>query len=437
MLARRLGTLDAALIVMGGVIGTGIFMNPSVVAQYLHTGPTILMVWAAGGLIALAGAFVFAELAARRASGGGLYGYLRDAFHPIVAFSFGWTALAVSQSGGVAMGALTFGVYFAPLTGEHWSPLAVGAATLVIFSLVNCLGVRDGTNTQNVLMIVKLVAVVGLIAAGIFAPGAATAAHAFATLGTTHPGMVAAFGLALVPVLFAYDGFQTASFVTSELRDPQRTLPRGMLLGSFVVIALYLAVNAICLHALGTAGLAATHTPVSDVARIVLGPIGERIMALVVAISTLGFLSNQILVTPRIYFQMAEDRVFFRQFAWVSPRTQAPVVAIVLQAVAALVIMLSGGYQQILSYVTCADMVFFGLAAIALFIFRKRDAAAHAPSHGFDVPGHPVTTALFLAVTWAVVLNLLITEPVETAIGLGILLTGVPLYFVFRKLAPL
>lgn len=437
MLARRLGTFDAALIVMGGIIGTGIFMNPSVVAQSLHTGPAILGAWAAGGLIALAGAFVFAELAARRASGGGLYGYLREAFHPIVAFCFGWTALAVSQSGGVAMGALTFGVYFAPLTGLHWPPLLVGAITLAIFSLINCLGVRDGTNAQNLLMIVKLVAVVGLIVAGIFAPSAPLAAHAVAMLGVTHPGMVAAFGLALVPVLFAYDGWQTASFVTAEMRDPQRTMPRGMLMGTIVVILLYLAVNAICVRALGVGGLGATHTPVSDVARIVFGPIGERIMALVVTVSTLGFLSNQILVTPRIYFQMAHDRVFFKQFAWVSSRTQAPVVAIGLQAVAALIIMFCGGYQAILSYVTCADMVFFGLAAIALFVFRKRDAAANAPSHGFDVPGHPVTTALFLVVTWAVVLNLLVTQPVETAIGLGILLTGVPLYFVFRKLAPL
>ena len=434
-LARRLGTFDAALIVMGGIIGSGIFMNPHVVADHVSGAGQIMLVWAAGGLIALAGAFLFAELAARRATGGGLYAYLRDAFHPIVAFAYGWTLLLVSQSGGMAAAAVVFSNYFLPLTGLHWSPIAVAAAILAIFTIVNCMGVREGTTTQNVFMVLKIGAILALIGAGLFGPTAATAAAHFSNAVTAHPGLTA-IGLALVPVLFSFSGWQTASFMTAELHEPRRTLPRGLIYGVIGVTALYLAVNAACIHMLGSAGLAASTTPASDVARAVFGPIGERVMALVVALSTLGFLSNQILVSPRVYFQMAEDGVFFKQLAWIDPRTKAPVVAIVLQAVAAVAIMLSQHYDQIINYVTCVDEIFFGLAAIALFIFRARDRASKDhPEPSFRMPGHPYTTLLFLAIVWSVVLDLLVTDPHDTLIGMAILISSVPLYFVFRRFA--
>lgn len=427
-LLRRLGTRDAALIVMGGIIGSGIFMNPSVVARHVHSGALVMLVWAAGGLIILLGGAIFAELAARRPHDGGLYAYMRDAFHPSLAFMYGWTLLLVSQSGGAAAAAVTFARYFAPLTGWQLSTGIVAATAILFFTIVNALGVRSGATTQNAFMILKIAAIAGFIAVGIVAPHTAQMPQPPALQG----GMMAAIGLSLVPVLFAYSGWQTSSFLTAELKEPQVTLPRGMIAGVIVVIALYLAVNAVCLRALGPAGLAATSTPASEIARLAFGPMGLRIMASVIALSTLGFLSNQILTSPRVYFQMAADGTFFKQFAAVNPLTHAPVVAIVAQGLVALVISFLP-YERILNYVTCIDYIFFGFSAIALIVFRNRDARDPAAAKPiFTMPGHPVTTLIFLAVAWGVVADVMLSSP-ETIIGIAILLSGLPVYWFFAR----
>jgi APA family basic amino acid/polyamine antiporter len=430
-LIRLLGGRDAALIVMGGIIGSGIFMNPSVVARFVGSGFLVMAVWVAGGLIALLGAGIFAELAARRPQDGGLYAYLRDAFHPALAFIFGWTLLLVSQSGGMAAAAVTFANYFATLTTWQASTAGVAVVAIGAFTAVNALGVRTGTTTQNAFMVVKILAIAAFAAIGLFVAhgtGAPVAVHAPAG------GALAVIGLAMVPVLFAYSGWQTSSFMTAELHQPQKTLPRGLIAGVVLVVALYLAVNATCLHVLGIGGLAATNTPASQVAGIAFGPIGLTIMAAVIALSTLGFLSNQILTSPRVYFQMAADGTFFKQLAWVNPRTHAPVLAILLQGVIAIVIALSGSYDQILNYVTCNDYIFFGLAAIALIVFRNRDARdPAAPKPAFRMPGHPYTTLLFLAAAWYVVGDTVLKSPHDTGIGIGILLSGLPVYLLFAR----
>jgi basic amino acid/polyamine antiporter, APA family len=427
-LLRRLGTRDAALIVMGGIIGSGIFMNPSVVARHVHSAPLVMLVWAAGGAIALLGAGIFAELAARRPSDGGLYAYLRDAFHPALAFVFGWTLLLVSQSGGMAAAAVTFAAYFAPLTGWQTSTAVIAVVAIAFFTAINALGVRTGANTQNAFMVLKILAIAAFAAVGLFAVHSVGGARVLPSTSDTFT----AVGLAMVPVLFAYSGWQTSSFMTAELKEPHRTLPRGMLVGVLAVVILYLAVNAACLRVLGIQGLAATNTPASRVAQLTFGGIGLRVMATVIALSTLGFLSNQILTSPRVYFQMAADGTFFRQLARVNPRTHAPVIAIVLQGAIAIVIGLSGRYDQILNYVTCNDYIFFGLAAIALIVFRNRDARDPlAPRPFFRMPGHPVTTLLFLAAAWYIVGDTIVHSPHDTLIGVGILLSGLPVYALF------
>lgn len=431
-LLRRLGTRDAALIVMGGIVGSGIFMNPSVVARFVATPWGILLVWGIGGAIALLGGGVFAELAARRPRDGGQYAYLRDAFHPVVAFVFGWTLLLVSQSGGMAAAAVTFANYVTPLSGLAVSPKLLGIAAIAAFTIVNALGVRAGASTQNAFMIVKIFAIGGFIAAGLWAPHASAAAAVVpAAIGS---GGAAAMGLALVPVLFAYSGWQTASFLTAEMKTPHSTLPRGLMLGVGCVVVLYLAVNAVCLRALGPSVMAATNTPASEVARLTFGPIGERAMAIVVALSTLGFLANQILSSPRIYFQMAADGTFFRHLAWVDPRTHAPTLAIVAQGAVAMVIALSGRYDQILNYVTSVDYTFFGLSGIALLVFRYRDARnSTVPRPWFRMPAQPWGTLLFLVAAWTIVGDVLVKAPVETTIGLLIMCSGVPAYVAFAR----
>ncbi len=440
-LARKLGIYDATLIVMGGVIGAGIFRAPSVVAARTHGATAILVAWLFGGLVALVGAFIFAELAWRRPSSGGLYGYLRDAYHPVVAFMYGWTALLISQSGGMAAAAITFGAYVAPARSNPGTAALWGVASIVILTIINCLGVREGGTAQNLLMILKGAVIVALIAAGTFVAPATTATAVSGGAFTPPPSLLLAFGAAMIPVLYAYDGFQTAAFVDGELKDPKRTLPFGLVWGIVAVVALYVGVTIVGLRVLGPHGLAATATPASDIMRLAFGVTGARIIALGIALSTLGFLSNQILTSPRIYYAMAQDRIFFKQLAWVHPRSRVPLVAIVVQSVVAVAIALSGRYDQILNYVTSIDFVFLGLAAGAVIIFRRRarvaspwDIQARVPTaSGIRIPGHPWTTIFFIVVSVAVVINTYIAFPNDSLVGLAILLLGAPVYLIWRK----
>ena len=425
-LARRLGLFDATMIVMGGIIGAGIFINPSVVARAVHTPTLILIPWLAGGAIALAGAFVYAELADRKPDVGGQYAYIRDAFHPMVAFLYGWTLLLVTQTGGMAAVAMTFAGYFRELTGADLPMAVLAVATLLVLTAINCLGVRAGSNVQSALMVLKIVAVVVLVLAG------ATAVSAPRTTAPDDSGVpLVGLAAAMVPVLFAYGGWQTASFVSGEMKAPRRDLPRALLIGVLGVVVLYVAVNVVCLHVLGADGLAATTTPASEVMRRVLGAPGARLIAAGIAVSTVGFLSQGMLTAPRVYFAMARDGVFFRSVAHVSERSRAPVVAIAVQGIWASVIALSGRYEQILNYVVALDAVFFGLTGASLLVLRRRDP--RGPGGGFRMPGHPWTTVVFVAAFWALAINTVARNPRSAGIGVLILLAGIPAYFFWRR----
>jgi APA family basic amino acid/polyamine antiporter len=244
----------------------------------------------------------------------------------------------------------------------------------------------------------------------------------------------------MVPVLFAYGGWQTANFVAEEVKEPRRNLPRALVLGVAGVIVLYLGVNYVCVRALGPAALAGTTTPASAVMERAFGLAGARWIALGIAVSTLGFLSQSMLVAPRVYFAMARDGAFFKAVAWVDPQRRVPTVAILLQAAMAIVIALSGRYEQILGYVVSMDFLFFGLTATCLFVFRRREAGPVVPDAPVApvtplarVPGHPVTTLLFIAVCWLVVLASAVEYPINTALGMAILLAGVPAYFLWKR----
>lgn len=439
-LARSLGLFDATMLVMGGIIGSGIFMNPSVVARQVNTPFLILGVWALGGLIALAAAFIWAELAALRPEVGGQYAYLREAFHPAVAFLYGWALLLVIQTGGMAAVAVTFARYFLELTRVPVSEAAVAVLALLTLTIINCLGVKFGSTVQSTLMVLKILAIVALIVCGLWAVDASASPQP-SSFQTAEFGTAVSFnfltviGAAMVPVLFSYGGWQTASFVAGEIREPRKNLPRGLIIGVTGVVVLYLAVNFVCLRVLGASGLAATNTPASDVMRLALGPAGARAIAAGIAISTLGFLSQSMLTAPRVYFAMAEDGLFFKDVARVHPQTRVPIVAIVLQGFLAIVISLSGGYDEILNYVVSVDFIFFGLTAACIFVFRKKQEKGNAtgPKSFASVPGHPVTTGLFVVICWLVVINTIYKYPQNTLIGLGILLAGIPAYLFWRR----
>ena len=436
-LLRQVGLFDATMLVMGGIVGAGIFINPYVVAQQVHTPGLILGAWIAGGITALLGAFIYAELADRMPAVGGQYAYLREAYHPVLGFLYGWVLLLVVQTGGMAAVTVTFARYFLELTGSRLDEHIVGALALGILTAVNCLGVKMGTRVQSALTVLKIVSIACLVISGFLL---VSGPHPILSSGgspTISPGLLTSFGAAMIPVLFAYGGWQTANFVAAEIKEPRKNLPRALILGVAGVVVLYVTVNLVCLRVLGPSDLASTTVPASEVMRRVLGSRGAMLIAVGIAISTLGFLSQSVLTAPRVYFAMADDGVFFRSFASVNQKTRVPVVAIILQSVWTIVIVMSGRYEQILNYVVSMDFLFFGLTATCIFVFRHRDRARqHATvkqSIGSRVPGHPYTTALFVLVSWLVVGDTIYKYPSNTLVGMLILLLGLPVYAFWHR----
>ena len=426
-LARQLGLFGTTMAVMGGIIGAGIFINPYLVAQRVQTGPLILAAWIAGGVVALIGGFIYAELAARLPVVGGQYAYLRAALHPAVAFMYGWVLLLVIQTGGMAAVAVTFARYFLELTQWPLADSVVAASALALLTAINCLGVRAGSRIQSVMTLTAVIAV-GVLVVCSFGTESATIARGRAE---ARPSVLLGFGAAMTPVLFAYGGWQTSSFLAGEVRDAPRVLPRALILGVIGVIVVYTAVNIAYLRTLGADGLAATTTPASSAMNTLIGPRGAQFIAAGVAFSAFGFLAQSMLTAPRVYFAMAEDGVFFRSVGWVHPRSRVPVIAIALQGVWAIVIALTGTYAQVVNYVVAMDCIFFALTAACLFIMRRSGDEV-----GFRVPGHPWTTLLFIAAECAVVLSTFAHDPTRSFIGLGIAAAGLPAYWFWMSRRP-
>ncbi len=414
------------MIVMGGIIGSGIFVNPYVVARQVHSSALILGAWILGGLVALAGAFVYAELAVLRPGLGGQYAYLRDAYHPAIAFLYGWALLLVMQTGGMAAVAVTFARYAKEIVHTDLSDRVLAVLALAVLSAVNCFGVGFGSKVQSTLMVLKIGAIAVLLLAGFLASKAVTAETAPVS---AHDGRLLSFGAAMVPVLFAFGGWQTASFMTGEMSDPKRDLARALLFGVVGVIVIYLGVNLVCLRVLGPDGLARTATPAYTVMHHAIGSRGALFMALAISISTLGFLSQGMLTAPRVYFAMARDGLFFRWIAWLPRKSRVPVAAIALQGVLAAVIAVSGKYEQNLNYVVSIDFIFFGLTGLSLFVFRR----SMESSKQHRTPGHPFTTVFFVSACWLVVVATFYHYPLNSSAGLALLLLGIPVYFYWSR----
>jgi APA family basic amino acid/polyamine antiporter len=428
------------MIVMGGIVGSGIFINPYVVAQIVHTPLLILSAWIVGGAIALVGAFIYAELADRMPRVGGQYAYLREAYHPVVGFLYGWVALLVIHAGGTAAVVVTFAKYFQLiLTGGSEKITAV--TVIVALTVINCLGVRSGGTVQSVFMIFRILAISTVVLCGAWFIWGSPAAPlvAWQPLSDRPPsfGLLSAFGAAMVPVLFGYGGWQTSNYMAAEIRDPRKNLPRALVLGVLGIIALYLTVNLVYVQALSPAGLAASSTPASQVMRLAFGRTGSSLVATLIAISTVGFLSQALLSYPRLYFAMAGDGLLPAWFARIHPRTLVPSGTIILQGAVTIAVVLLGTYEQILSYVVVMDWLFFGLTATCIFIFRareKREAPVDrsAETRGFRVAGHPWTTGLFVAIAWFITLNTIYKYPRNAGVALCILFAGIPVFYFFR-----
>jgi basic amino acid/polyamine antiporter, APA family len=441
-LTARLGIFDATMVVMGGIIGSGIFINSYVVAKLVHTPGMILGAWLAGGALALIGAFIYAELANRMPKVGGQYAYIREAYDPLLGFLYGWVSILVINAGGTAAVAVTFGKYFREFSRSTVPENVAAVSVVVALTAVNCVGVRAGSGVQSFFMVLRILAIVMIVCCGAW--------FLFRSPAAPHPrwlplldrpasfDLLTVFGAALIPVIFAYGGWQTSNYIASEIREPRKNLPKALLGGVAGVIALYISINIIYVEVLSPARLAATTIPASAVMYAALGNFGSTLIAATIAISTVGFLSQAMLTYPRVAFAMAQDGVLPRTFARLGSRSHVPVPAIILQGVITSAAVLLGTFEQLLSYVVVMDWLFFGITASCIFVFRRREARAQEASNvgaGFRVPGHPWTTGLFVLLAWLIVLDIIYKYPRNAGAAVCILLAGVPVYYLLRRRA--
>ena len=430
-----IGFPSAVMLVIGGIVGVGIFANPAIVAHRLHDPGLVLAAWVAGGVIAMLGAFVYAELAARIPATGGEYVYLRDTYGPLAGFLFGWTTLFVVQAGGMAAVSIVFAKNLNVLAGGVFSEPAIVVSVMAGLAAINCIGVKSGNGLQSLLGLLRVAAIAALVIAGLMLTPHVPP-HVVAAKGSGAPFSVwKAFGGAMIPVVFSYGGWQTANFVAGEIKDPAHNLARALLVGVSAVIVLYLLVNIACLRALGVDALGETLTPTSDVLALSVGPVAGKLAAAVIALSALAFLSQSMLTAPRVCFAMATDGLFFKRVAAVARNSRTPAVAILLQAGWTAVLALSGKYDQILSYVVSMNFLFFAISASCLFTLRRRERRRgdHGPEAGFRAPWHPFTTGAFIVACLVIVGCSFWAYPVNSLIGYAILLLGIPPYLYWRR----
>jgi basic amino acid/polyamine antiporter, APA family len=450
---RELGLFDSIVVVAGGIIGVGIFANPSNVARIVADPVLILLVWMIGGAVALIGGFVWAELASRFPEVGGQYVYLQRAYPPVVGFLYGIALLFIINGGSLAAVSILFASYVdrSLVTLGAIGIRGVAAAALVTLTAVNAIGIRAGKRTNNALMAAKVIGMVALVA---LASGRGASPASRFDLSVDHLSARMLF-TALIPILFAYGGWQSCANIAAEIKDPQRNLPRANVFGVLVVVALYVTLNLAYLWVLTPAQIAASSALASDMAFAAAGRAGAQFVTALIVISTLGFLSVVILTGPRLYYAMAADGLFFQRAARLHPRYRTPVFALWFQCAVSLILLTTNTYDQLLSYVVFADWLFFGLTAGALLIVRRKEIRPPSPRSGTElergdggrgggrrsaagtevarVPGHPWTTLTFVAVAVGVVVDSFVVYPTQSLIGSTILTAAGIAFFVVRR----
>jgi len=447
VLERRLSPFDAAAIIVANVIGGGILFRSPAVAAAIPDPVWFLVAWVAGGVLAFMGAMAYAELAALRPKAGGEYVYLREAYGPLAGFLTGWTSFVAGFSGAIAASAVFFIVTlerFLPGVANDTALLAVpipltpialtvsihtlaASALIVLFAFVHILGVGPGRAASNTLTTLKIAAFVIFIVYGL---AAGTGSPANLTGGIA-PVTVTGWMFALIPVMFTYSGWNAASYMAEEIRDPGRNVPKALILGTAGVIVIYLLINVLYLYVIPIGELAATQGSVLDVvADRLIGPRAGNVMAVVALVSLAAGINAWTFAGPRVYFAMARDGLFFKSAARVHPKYKTPAASIVAQALFSILLVLTGSLDSIANYVGFAITLFAGTAVAAIFVLRAREPNAPRPYRAW---GYPVTPAIFVIVSAAIVLNAFYTAPAVTFTGAAIILAGIPLYFYFRR----
>jgi len=430
-LPRVLGLWDIVGIVVGGVIGSGIFLVPSSIAAGLKAPLLMLAVWVVGGALSFFGALSFAELGASMPEAGGMYIYLRESYGPMISFLFGWTLFLVIDSGAIA----TLAVAFSSKYLTHFfalSPLGqklISAAVILFLMAVNYLGTRWGANLQNLLTVIKFGALVGICGV-IFLFGKGNGANFVTPSPKGMSGMLGPFGIALVACLWAYKGWESATYSAGETKNPQRNVPLGLFIGMGVVIVLYLAANLAYLWVLPTSAIATSARVAADAMNSAIGPIAASLISFIILFSILGAANQNILCSPRVYFAMAKDGLFFKKIAEVHPKFLTPHVSILAIGVWSIILSLSGTFEQLFTYVVFGQWIFFGLTVGSVLILRRKRPDLPRP---YKTWGYPVTPIVFILAALYISINSLINQFGNAMAGLGIILLGLPFYIFWKK----
>jgi APA family basic amino acid/polyamine antiporter len=430
-LARTLGFRDLLFIVIGGVIGSGIFRSPGTVLEQVDGGiAPALIIWFVGGVLSLLGALTYGELSATNPAAGGLYVYIRDAFGRFPAFLFGWTFFTVISSGSIAALAVVFTEYFVqivPLT--NWMAKALTVGIIAVMTIVNVIGTRNSANLNNLTTAIKVFALLAMSAALLWFGHHYQDTRAAMMPKQIDGHLASGFGLAMISVLWAYEGWQYTTFSAGEAINPQRNFPRAFLFGMLTLIGIYLLANIAYFVALGPAASAKADSIAATAVGTVLGANAAKLVAIAVMISTFSGANATFLTSPRIYYAMAYDGLFFSKFAEVHKRYGTPAIAITASGVWSAILALSGTFEQLTTYVVFIGWAFYALAAASIFSYRKQ---FHESTRSYSVPGYPVTPILFILAAAVLVINTVTTQPKESAIGIGIVALGIPAYLIWR-----
>ena len=430
-LKRVLSLMDATMINAGGIIGSGIFMVPATVALYTASSSLFFMVWILGGIVSLFGALSVAELGAAMPKAGGQYVYLNEAYGPVWGYLYGWSAVAVINTASMAAVGVAFAEYLKFFyTISDLAVKEIAIFSIILLTIINIVDVKSGARFQNVFTFAKLGAILGVILLGLFLEGGST--QNFSPLFTDRPplSLIGPLGLAMVAVLWTFDGWIFVTYVAGEVKNPERNIPLSLIFCMVIIVSVYIALNIVLVYVLGFDQMIGSELVMADAASKFIGGKGAAIVTIIILISLIGANNGFILTSARINYAMARDNRFFKQAAFIHPKFQSPANALIIQGIWACILTFSGTFNQLITYIIFASWIFYGMSAGAVIILRKKKPDMDRP---YKTPFYPWIPIIFILFAIFLTVNTILEAPRDAAIGTGIILAGLPLYYYWKK----